>query len=131
MSEELKRYCKASKHDIAQFAGFEDLAERTLIAQKAKSASKKSIVRFREVLAWHIPNDLRRIVLEDIATGELNAITKSTAIKTYGKALINQCPWFLLADNPHYKTASPMQLYSTKLLDALKLMYHQLSLPIA
>lgn len=120
MNEELKRYCKAGKHDISIFAGFEELAEKVLLTQKAKGANRRLIVRFREVLAWHITDDLRRIVLEDMSTGELNTITKSTAIKSFGKKLVEQCPWCLLADNPYYKSAARMQLYFPKLLEALK-----------
>ena len=120
MSAELIRYCKQSGCAISIFAGYEDLAEKTLLLQKIKGASKKQITKFREVLGWYITENLRRIALMDIAAGNLVVITKTTAVKTYGKALVVQCPWCLLVDNPHYKTSSPMQLYFPNLLNEIK-----------
>ncbi|WP_434782379.1 hypothetical protein [Ferrovum myxofaciens] len=120
MSGDLIRYCKQSGCDISIFAGYEDLAEKTLLLQKIKGSSKKQITKFREVLGWYINEDLRRIALLDIAAGNLVVIAKTTAVKIYGKALVAQCPWCLLADNPHYKTSSPMQLYFPSLLNEIK-----------
>jgi len=91
----------------------------TLLAQNDKKISAKSIVRFREILSWHIPDNLRTVALECVRDG-VKAISKSKASSQYGKKAIDMCPWFLLADNPHYKCAAPMQLYFPQLLDALK-----------
>ncbi len=114
----LDTYCKRNHHDHSQFYEFEELAEQCLCAQKEKKIKLKSIVYFREVLTWHIPADLRKLALNCIIRGE-SLISKSSVVSEYGHNGLNSCPWFFLVDNPHYKTAAPMQLYFPTLIEAL------------
>lgn len=116
MKTMLQKYCTSRKFDIAQFKGYEDLAELMLING---ISHRESMRNFREILSWgNIPEHLRRVALESIASGA-RAVTKSTALKNYGKAAIKLCPWVIEANNPHYKCAAPMQLYYTALIEAL------------
>lgn len=114
----LDTYCKRNHHDHSQFFGFEELAEQCLCAQKEKKIKLRSIAYFREVLTWHIPNDLRKLALNCIIRGD-SLISKSSVVAEYGRNALNSCPWFFLVDNPHYKTAASMQLYFPTLIEAL------------
>jgi len=114
----LDTYCKRNHHDQSQFYGFEESSEQCLCAQKEKKIKPRSIVYFREVLTWHIPDDLRKLALSCVVRGE-SLISKSSVVSGYGQNALNQCPWFFLVDNPHYKTAASMQLYFPTLIEAL------------
>ena len=50
----------------------------------------------------------------------LKLITKSHAMSVYGKKVVSATPVFMYLDNPYYKCAGAMTLYSPQMLDYYK-----------
>jgi len=65
---------------------------------------------------WEAASSIKNICYEDLRK---HLITKTRAIKEYGKKVVEKYKPVIEIKNPHYRKAAPMQLYDIRMLQAV------------
>lgn len=122
----LTKKAKANNVDIEFYAPFKHIVEEILELASEDKLSVRSFSNVTQLLSSYYPvsdintDPIHKGVIETALLAYKNNesyITKSWATTLFGRKFINDFPYYVEVNNPHYKSAAKMKLYYRSVID--------------